>query len=231
MSRRFDIVFILGCDRTGTHLCAQFCEGPGTAVLTEGEPVFDRAIAMARNPAVIDDLWSDMIAYYGVQIDGHRPKLFVDKSHPLIWRAEMLRWEFPNAGFIFTHRNVYDTVASMMRHEGCQVDLLWSRCYPVPNRFMGIENEDWFHESMAYRLAKKWQSHSRRIAELGEWLDRDSVTLVRYEDMIGEPYRTSGELTKFLGAGDLNIPKIEETKKNVLIEQDVAAIDRAIAEG
>lgn len=226
MSRKWDIVFIVGCDRTGTHLAAKMCEGPDTAVLTEGEPVFERAVAMARNPAVQRLLWDDMIAYYKVQIDGHRPKLFVDKSHPLIWFVEDLIAEFPGAGFILVNRNPHDTVNSMMNHEGVQLDMLWARCYPTPNRFVGSDGEDWFHESLAYRMAKKWLSHDKRIRELLDTMPERCFPM-SYESMRYSNVWLSKKLRRFLGC-DTTLATLSPPREMSLTHEQREDIDWAI---
>ena len=137
------MILIIGTGRSGTHWVAHLLQSHGEcAGLIEAEPIFSYATQMALNPALCSELMPRIIEEYKAEVKKTAPRIFFDKSHPNIWNAEALADAFPTARFIGTDRSVFGTVASMLDHGGVQDWIRRWREYPVPNRFLGIDERN-----------------------------------------------------------------------------------------
>jgi hypothetical protein len=182
------MILILGCGRSGTHLLADVMEGPDTVVTKEDPRWFELALAMVRNEATMDRYYKPFVHILRAQRDAAKGKILVDKTHVAAWFLQKLSLDIP-LQTIWIEREPLPTIASMMWHNGMRNDLGYSRCFSVPNRFMGIYGEEWFDLSMAQCFAHKWLSYHRRREELNGWIDH----FVQYEDLVRYPEQ---EITK-----------------------------------
>src|SRR5262245_4018334 len=136
-------IFVIGTGRSGTHcLAGVVASHPDVRATIEQQPMFDWSVAMAVNPACEPRLFDRLVAEYSAQLARSAPKHYLDKSHPNIWIADKLLAAFPDARFVGVQRHPFATVASMLRHAAVSD---WHRQWktlPVPNRFLGI-NQEW----------------------------------------------------------------------------------------
>ena len=184
------MILILGCGRSGTHLLADVLEGPDTVVTKEDPRWFDLALAMVRNKALLPEYYprfAEMLyrEHEAARADG---KVFVDKTHVAAWLFEWLAKDLP-LYTIWIERDPLPTIASMTSHPGMRNDLRYARCFTVPNRYMGIEDEMWFDLPIVQCFAHKWISYHRRLIELYGRIDH----FVKYEELLQHPER---EITK-----------------------------------
>lgn len=122
-----------------------------------------------------------------------------DKSHTNIWIAEGLAEEFPDAVFVGVRRGVFGTVASMLKHRGVLEWIEnWKR-YPVPNRFLGIEDARVYEElPLPGRCALRWRSHEERFEERADSLG-ERLLVLEYEAIHREPAQALERLERAIG--------------------------------
>ncbi|WP_163267684.1 sulfotransferase family protein [Chelativorans alearense] len=233
-----DPVFVLGTGRSGTHWVAWILE-PHTALhtLIEKPPIFEWVTEMAIDPTAEDRLLPSLLRRYRLEAASARPKRLLDKSHPNIWLAEKLAEAFPAGLFIGVLRDVFGTVASSLRHEGVRY---WAEkwdAYPVPNRFLGVteENrEDYARMSLAGRCAVRWRAHLHRLDEL-EGVLGDRMIRMRYHELQTETTRELVRLQEFLKL-DEPIPQPEVKSESLdrwkkdLSEEQIAEIRAVVGE-
>lgn len=212
-----DPIFVLGTGRSGTHWVAWILEPhPDLHTLIEKPPIFEWVTEMAIDGTAESRLLDPLLVRYRLEASRARPKRLLDKSHPNIWLAEKLAEAFPRARFVGVLRDVFGTVASSLRHEGVRY---WAEnwdAYPVPNRFLGVreDNKDAYAAmSLAERCAVRWQTHLHRLDELETTLG-DRMIRLRYRDLQTDTASELGRLEAFLGL-DAPIP-MPEIKRDSL---------------
>jgi hypothetical protein len=194
-------LFVIGTGRSGTHWLGETLDThPEIRATIEIEPIFSWSRDMAMNPAKQAEMMPKIIRAYKRQLFKSAPRLYLDKSHPNIWFAEGLQAAFPDALFLGIERNPFATVASMMKHKMvASWHKLW-RQFPVPNQFLGIDEETAkIYETMplAARCALRWVSHHRRMEELRGTLGR-SLLFIQYESFAANTEREIAGLQSFL---------------------------------
>jgi hypothetical protein len=229
-------VFIIGTGRTGTHWLANtFCDHPEIDLTVETQPMFGLSQQIALNPALQKKLFGKLVLNYQGQLKRSSRKLYIDKSHPNIWIAEELKTVFPNALFIGIERNPYATISSMMRHKGV---LSWHRRwreFPIPNRFLGIteENADSYATtSLATQCAMRWVAHTNRMEDLRIALGSD-LLVISYENFQEKTEDIIRDLEGFLRLrGSLPKPHVKKSSlqswKTHLSSQDKEDIQRIV---
>ncbi|WP_265519661.1 sulfotransferase family protein [Nitratireductor luteus] len=233
-----DPVFVLGTGRSGTHWVAWILE-PHAALhtLIEKPPIFRWVTEMAIDPAAEGRLLPDLLRRYRLEAASARPRRLLDKSHPNIWLAEKLAEAFPAARFIGVLRDVFGTVASSLRHEGVRYWVENWNAYPVPNRFLGIneENRDAYARmSLAGRSAVRWHTHLRRLDEL-ETVLGDRMIRMRYHELQTNTTRELSRLQEFLELEEpIPQPKVNSDSLNRwrkdLSERQIAEIRSVVGE-
>lgn len=233
-----DPIFIIGTGRSGTHWVANTLSShPELSVGLEVEPRFGRSKSMALDQTCQKKLLPKVIRNYRFAKYGAFPRRLVDKAHPNIWIAESLATRFPNSLFIGTQRNVYATVASMIR---CNPVNAWHyrwREFPVPNPFLGITSEiapDYESLSNAEKCTLRWLSHRDRMGQLRKTLDH-RLLVVDYEKLMDDVHSTLRRISEFLGLkSPLATPPIQTESRSkwreVLSEEDIYRIDSMIRE-
>lgn len=196
------ILFILGTGRSGTHWLAHTLEShPELQVLIEKPPIFQWSTEMALNPAQESTLLPKLVRRYRWEYIKAAPRHLVDKSHPNIWIAEKLADAFPHALFIGIEREVYGTVASMLKHDDV---LAWQRRwreFPLPNRFLGIDGPyltEYPSLPEPARCALRWLAHKRRMDGLRKILG-SKMLVVNYEALMEDTPWVLAGLEKFMG--------------------------------
>lgn len=197
-----DPIFVLGTGRSGTHWVAWILEPHSELrTLIEKPPIFEWVTEIAIDPSAEIRLMDRLLQRYRLEAASSRPKRLIDKSHPNIWLAEQLAEAFPRAQFIGVLRDVFGTVASSLRHEGVRHWVeKWDR-YPVPNRFLGIteqNRDEYAGMSLAARCAVRWKTHLHRLDSLEERLG-DRMIRLRYGDLQTNTERELDRLQQFLG--------------------------------
>ncbi|MDZ5696130.1 sulfotransferase [Chelativorans sp. M5D2P16] len=233
-----DPIFVLGTGRSGTHWVAWILE-PHTALhtLIEKPPIFNWVTEMAIDPSAEARLLPGLLRRYQLEAASARPKRLLDKSHPNIWLAEQLAEAFPAARFIGVLRDVFGTVASSLRHEGVRY---WAEnwdAYPVPNRFLGVSEDNreaYARMSLAGRCAVRWHAHLRRLDELETVLGERMIRM-RYHKLQTDTAQELQRLQEFLDLDDpIARPEIKSKSlvrwKEDLSEQQVAEIRAIVGE-
>jgi len=194
-------VFVIGCGRSGTHLIARSLSAhPLVHATIETEPVFGLSTAMALNAQLEQVAFEDLAGCYRSQLRRSRRRIYLDKSHPNLWVAERLKNEFREAQFIGMERNVFATVASMLKHRGVlQWHTRWKE-FPIPNRFLGIDVETaaaYEDLPLVAKCALRWLAHRNRLTILARTLGKDLLVL-SFEQLLSEPLASMRRLQSFL---------------------------------
>jgi hypothetical protein len=155
---------------------------------------------MAINPISRAQLFPRLIEAYNHLHRKAAPRHYVDKSHPNLWIAEALAIVFPSALFVGVERNVFATVASMLKHETVKGwHARWKR-FPVPNEFLGITREiapRYGGMPVAMQAALRWRAHTSRMKQARATLGH-RLFVVEYESLQQQPDRIVADLTRFL---------------------------------
>ena len=224
-------VFVLGSGRSGTHwLGRTIATHPDVTATIEAQPMFRWSLTMAMDPSIERTLFKPLCHAYEGWLEQATTPLYMDKSHQNIWLAEKLHLAFPAARFAGITRNPYATIASMLRHSGV---LRWHRRwreYPVPNRFLGIEESDletYDDLPMVAKCARRWMAHRDRMIAL-EGVLGDALLHLQYETFAHEPEATTERLMAFLDLPDLAVPPVHleslDKWRSVLSDDAIAVI-------
>ncbi|WP_332694840.1 sulfotransferase family protein [Halalkalibacter lacteus] len=195
------VIFVIGTGRSGTHWVGHILQShPNIHVSIEKPEIFNRVTNMALNNTTKKELFPQLVELYRKEQKIAYPKHYADKSHPNIWLAEELAATFPNAKFIGIYRNPYATVASMLKHQGVQMWYKKWSDYPIPNRFLGITNEnvnDFKQMSLPVKCALRWQSHKLQLNYLETTL-KERLHIISYEKLIRQHKAEAKKLQTFL---------------------------------
>ncbi|WP_186445055.1 sulfotransferase [Mesorhizobium sp. J18] len=233
-----DPIFVLGTGRSGTHWVAWILEPHSELeTLIEKPPIFNWVTEMAIDPTAEDRLFKSLLRRYRLEAASARPKRLLDKSHPNIWLAEQLAEAFPRAQFLGVLRDVFGTVASSLRHKGVRYWVENWEAFPIPNRFLGIteENRDAYaNMSLAARCAVRWRTHLYRLDEL-ETVLGERMLRIRYHELHRNTGQELSRLQNFLGVEKpIPFPRIKEGSldrwKSELSEQHIADIRAVVGE-
>ncbi|MEQ8924215.1 MAG: sulfotransferase [Fulvivirga sp.] len=229
-------VFIIGTGRSGTHWLAHTFESSDEIICTiEKSPMFELSKYISLNQENENKAYIKLVNAYKFEIAKASSKIYLDKSHPNIWIAERLKKSFSQAMFIGIERNVYATVASMLKHERVlSWHSTWSD-YSIPNRFLGITIEIakiYSNMSLASKCALRWLSHKIRMNKLKENLGV-SIKVIAFEELASKTPVVVNELQEFLGLQNpLKAPEVQsdsvEKWKRQLSDLHVSQIDSVI---
>lgn len=225
-------IFVIGTGRSGTHwLGYSLGDHPEIRATIETYPMFKLSTQMAMDVSKEARDFDRLVRAYRWQLLQSAPKLYMDKTHPNIWIAEKLKKAFPDAQFVGIERNPYATVASMMVHKQVSAWHKNWRKFPIPNRFLGITEQDaerYPSLSLAAQCAMRWVAHRDKLLELRTKLGKDLMT-IQYEVFAHNPVETITELQQFLGLETpIPVPEVKSESldkwKLTLTEQDIADI-------
>lgn len=197
-----EVVFVMGSGRSGTHWLGYILEShPDIEATIETPAIFGRVTDMALDPSKRWFLFPELIELYRQERQRRDSRYYADKSHPSIWIAEYLADAIPTAKFIGIERDPYQTIASMLEHDGVGDWPRRWREFPVPNRFLGIdeENQDRYEEMRPVEQhALRWNSHHEQMTALRSRLG-DRMTVLQYADLQERTEVTLRDLQRFLG--------------------------------
>ena len=182
----------MGTGRSGTYsLARNLASRPDIEAPIEDAFVSREITRMALDPALRPHLMPAVIRRVRIRHALIAPRHYPDKSYPALWVADLLASGFPSARFIGIHRDVYATVASMLKHGGV---LHWQRewrSYPVSNHFLGIDDEiSTIYDSLssAEQCALRWVAHRNRMKQMSLKL-HERFLIVEYERLAQTPAR------------------------------------------
>jgi hypothetical protein len=230
-------VFVVGTGRSGTHWVGYILDShPDILVTVERPPMFQWVKQMALDPSLVPALLPRLVGRYNAYRSLAAPRVYADKSHPNIWLADELMAAFPGARFLGVLRSVRATVASMLMHRGVLRTIeQWER-YPLPNRFLGIDEgvADRYRDmSLVERCALRWVAHANRLDELAGRLPAGNFLRLNYDAMATDPTLELQKLQEFL-ALDKPFPPVDvkrdalEKWRSQLSVDDLLAIDAVV---
>jgi hypothetical protein len=194
-------IFVVGTGRSGTHWVGHILEAhPAIQASIEEQPMFDWVTAMALDPSQEAALFPRLIRAYRSKIFRAAPRHYLDKSHANLWLAEALARALPAARFVGIERNPFATIASMLKHGGI---LQWQRRwreFPLPNRFLGIDDttaRDYDGLPVVKQCALRWIAHRRQMGRLRASLGV-RLTVLHYEELIRDTPGQVEALGQFL---------------------------------
>lgn len=221
--KTFKPIFVIGTGRSGTHWIGySIAEHPEIHATIEAEPMFQWSTTMALNPQSEQQLLPKLIKIYKQKILKYAPQHYLDKNHPNIWIAEKLKRAFPNALFIGIERNPFATVASMIKHKGVSAwHYRWHE-FPIPNRFLGINDEtaaSYDQIPFPSKCAMRWVAHHNRMNELMGFL-KDSLLVISYESLALNTQKEIRRLQSFLTLSNpIPIPNVRSESLDKWREQ------------
>lgn len=227
----------MGCGRSGTHWLGHILDShPDILATIEKPKIFHRVTALALNPSRKKELLPGLLRLYRKEVRRAHPKRYADKSHPTIWFAEELAEAFPSAMFVGIQRSAYGTIASMIRHTGVTEWTEQWREFPLPNKFLGIDelwSDDYDSLSLAAKHALRWKAHKDRLISLKATLG-SRMHLLDYEQMQKDINTRLSELVEFLQLNEpFPIPEVKTeslTKwRQHLSEQDIEEINSLLS--
>ncbi len=195
-------VFVVGSGRSGTHwLGFSLGDHPEVRATIEKKPMFKLATRMAVNPDLEEHLFDNLVRAYKWELFLSGDKVYLDKSHPNLWLAEKLKAAFPTARFVGIERNPFATAASMIKHKRVSEWHTRWREFPVPNRFLGISEEQattYDALPLPTQCALRWVAHHERMTELRQTLG-DDLMVIDYEAFAHQPAKVIETFQRFLG--------------------------------
>ena len=194
-------IFIIGTGRSGTNWLGKTLSiHPEISATIERQPIFGLSTRIAMNPQFESHLYKRLVWMYRLMLLRAAPHHYLDKSHPNIWIAERLHATFPRAQFIGIERNPYATVASMMNHKAVSMRHERWRQFPVPNRFLGITEQNakiYQRMPMAAKCALRWLAHHQRMDALRHKLG-EALTVIPFENFVYDTQNVIENLGRFL---------------------------------
>jgi len=230
-------VFVIGTGRSGTHwLGFALGDHPEVRATIEPKPLFLYSTHMALNPELEPKLMDKLLKGYRWELYKSAPRIYIEKTHPNIWHVEKLKKQFPAALFVGIERNPYATVASMMVHHGVSKWHKTWREFPVPNRFLGISEEQaavYDDIPFAAQCAMRWLAHHNRMEELQRMLG-DDLLLITYEEFADHTEEILKKLQNFLGLKQaLPVPDVRRESlhkwKSQLSAEQIEQIERVVS--
>ena len=228
---KFEIVFVCGIGRSGTHFIARFLKQHKSVFLRLEKPSTFRPIVKLATEGFDDDAFEGVVRKLKRQ--QWRRRLVVEKSHPSLWMMDALIEAFPNAGFIGTRRPVLQVVNSMLKHEGV---MRWYDTLPMdrPNPFLGITEDnvaDFAGLPAHLKCTWKWISHMKQLDACALRYPKN-FKVWGFEDLISNPQSSMDEICSFMGIENTRFAEVPDPgtlkKFHHLSEGDQASILRLV---
>lgn len=211
MSMNYNIAFIIGHGRSGTHMLAGCLDSsPDTIVNIERGSVWKNSVGSCRDYKHRSKYIQRLIKDYSSLISSS--KLFIDKSHTNLWNKKELAQAFPRSIFISIYRGPLAVVSSMLEHkytaEWCRE---WEKC-GIPNPFTGVtlSNQEYYASlPIESRCAMKWLSHHRESMRIN---GHGNVISIMYEDFVRNPRQIISDIHSRLDIRPGPIMEIYDTR-------------------
>lgn len=170
-------MFIIGgVGRSGTHLLADILDtSPELTVQYEDTPEFELATNIAVHSNSTDQ--QEVLASKYRELSNN----IVVKHHPAIWAYHHLTLSVPDVKFIVIERDVYQVVASTLRHPGCKEWCVRHKELP-PNPLSGSTH--WLYRedmNLIQLITLRWMIHQLRIETIK---NNSNVFHIHYDDLI-----------------------------------------------
>lgn len=218
-----DPVFVVGCSRSGTTVTYEtLAASPAFMSFGYELPQFWNSLHGPLNngwdseAAGADDAhpeYRDAAFRYFYQQLGSG--LLLDKTCINTMRVPFLHRLFPQARFVYIHRNGYDNISSMMdgwrtgRTDGGFGLTQFFGPSPEPVAINDGEFREWHfflppgwreynHASLEEVCAFQWASANRLALDAARTIPREQWLKVRYEDIVKEPVETFREIFRHL---------------------------------
>lgn len=217
-------IFIVGCGRSGTNWLGN--------IINTSKEIYTTIEAPETFNLVTDivikgkkELLNNLINRYDSISNLVKPLHYADKSHHNLWLVDDLVSEFSDSKFIGIYREVYGTVASMLKHKGVLSWFdTWDK-YPVPNKFLGITNYNeniYNNYSLIEKCTLRWASHYDQLIYLQEKYT-DKFLSINYDDLVDNIDQEVDKINKFL---NLDSVKVVPVKKSLYKHNDLSFKDR-----
>ena len=212
------LTFIIGTGRSGTHWLGYILKShPNIKITIEKKPMFKWSTKIALNKKYEKNLYYLLLIYYKYYLHKFKNYIYADKSHPNIWIADKLSNNFPNAVFLGIERNPYSVVTSMLKHEGVSAWHHKWKEFPIPNRFLGIDNKlrkEYENLPLESKCSLRWLAHQKQMNYLQEQL-QNKILVLNYEDMILDINNQLKKIQDFLSLEELfPLPEIYKNSLN-----------------
>lgn len=199
--KKAHIAAVIGSGRSGTHLLGQLI---ATSKMVTPSIEDDELFPLIKNAAAEGNRskLEEIAAILGDRLAGCKARIYLEKSHPLLWFADDSRLYDLPIKYIGIIRDPYATVASMLKHSGvrrwCEE---WEKL-PQPNIFLGTSQanlEDYRAMTITQRCAMRWIGHTAELKRLRYILTTDRYLLLNYEDVVNDGLDSIKKLEEFLG--------------------------------
>lgn len=234
------LIFVLGTGRSGTHLLGRTISShPKVEGHIEDGKYFHPAVNVAIKQDISNSIYNyvqknRLIHKYKKLLKHSQADYILDKTHPVIWFAETMMNKIPESIFVGIIRNAYQTVSSMLNHQGV---MEWYSILPQdkPNRFLGIteENKTFFKDlPIESKCTYRWLSHKKELIRLKHTL-KDRYLLFDYNDFLNNIDDSLNKLSDFLGLDNHFHPEKLKTEsldkwKTYLNENQIKNIDSIV---
>jgi LPS sulfotransferase NodH len=207
-------VFVLGCPRSGTTFLGQVLDAvPGTSYYFEpaalkyfSRLVFEKRVTINQARRVYNSVFRSLL----LVAPGNGPRV-IEKNPKHTWVAETLRELFPDARFVFIHRDGRDVALSLLAKPWHRQDSAGSGrrepggyLYgPFPHFYIEPERRtEYMATSDYHRAIWIWRRYAEEMIRLRDALPIECQSHIQYEELVFDPLAVSKKLLRFLDIGE-----------------------------
>lgn len=203
-------VFILGCPRSGTTFLGQVMDSiPGSSYYFEppilkyySRLVYQGTAGTTRTSCLYRAVLHSLL----LAAPGNGPRV-IEKNPTHTWIAESLLQSFPDARFVFIHRDGRDVALSLAAKPWHQRDAAaqgkrepGGYLYgPYPHFYIEPDRHDEFQSTTDYhRAIWIWRRYAEEMARLKRTLPETLQFHMSYEELVQQPKDTLEPMLRFL---------------------------------